>query len=68
MELKGLIQIIFTNEWQLWLYYYWKSIIIVIIIVIIIIIIIILSLLFLACEVSFDWSNNTFTVNFRQGV
>ena len=54
MELKGLIQIIFSNEWQLWLYYYWKSIIIVIIIVIITIIIIILSLLFLACEVSFD--------------
>ena len=26
------------------------------------------SLLFLACEVSFYWSNNTFTVNFRQGV
>ena len=25
-----------------------------------------LSLLFLACEVSFDWSNNSFTVNFRQ--
>ena len=41
MELKGLIQIIFSNEWQLWLYYYWKSIIIVIIIVIITIIIII---------------------------
>ena len=42
MELKGLIQIIFTNEWQLWLYYYWKSTIIVIIIVIITIIIIII--------------------------
>ena len=34
--------------------------------IIITIIIIILSLLFLACEVMFDWSNNSFTVNFRQ--